>query len=65
MRGPFILILLPISMIGRYNWPILLSLLNHSAGYILSITAKTNGTRYVAVFLMAIGLQVDYMRLIH
>ncbi|VDB90095.1 unnamed protein product [Peniophora sp. CBMAI 1063] len=40
MRGPFMLILLPISMIG----------------YIVSITAKNNNTRYAAVFLMASGL---------
>jgi len=39
-RGPFILICLPLAMIG----------------YIIAITAKTNGTRYIAVFFMAAGV---------
>ncbi|CAA7259745.1 unnamed protein product [Cyclocybe aegerita] len=39
-RGPFILICLPFAIIG----------------YILAITAETNGTRYVAVFFMAAGV---------
>lgn len=39
-RGPFILMCLPLSFIG----------------YILAITAKTNGTRYIAVFFMAAGV---------
>ncbi|KZT12578.1 MFS general substrate transporter [Laetiporus sulphureus 93-53] len=40
MRGPFILMFLPISM----------------AGYILAIAAKNDTQRYVAVFLMAAGI---------
>jgi sugar phosphate permease len=39
-RGPFILICLPLAIIG----------------YILAITATTNRTRYVAVFFMAAGV---------
>lgn len=39
-RGPFILIFLPISMIG----------------YIIAIVAKNNTTRYAAVFLIAAGI---------
>ncbi|KAF8076366.1 MFS transporter [Lyophyllum atratum] len=39
-RGPFILICLPLTIIG----------------YIIAITAKTNGTRYIAVFFMAAGV---------
>ncbi|KZV72119.1 MFS general substrate transporter [Peniophora sp. CONT] len=53
LRGPFILMLLPISMIGHFATPKSLTLYT---GYIVSITAKTNGTRYIAVFLMATGL---------
>ncbi|KAG6919445.1 hypothetical protein DXG01_006328 [Tephrocybe rancida] len=41
-RGPFILICLPLAAIG----------------YILAITAKTNGTRYIAVFFMAAGVSI-------
>jgi MFS family permease len=39
-RGPFILICLPFAIIG----------------YIMAITAKTNGVRYIAVFFMAAGV---------
>ncbi|KAF4619635.1 hypothetical protein D9613_005095 [Agrocybe pediades] len=39
-RGPFILICLPLAIIG----------------YVLAITAETNTTRYVAVFFMAAGV---------
>ncbi|RDB22580.1 hypothetical protein Hypma_010216 [Hypsizygus marmoreus] len=39
-RGPFILICLPLTIIG----------------YIIAITAKTNSTRYLAVFFMAAGV---------
>ncbi|GLB33791.1 putative transporter [Lyophyllum shimeji] len=39
-RGPFILICLPLTIIG----------------YVIAITAKTNATRYIAVFFMAAGV---------
>jgi hypothetical protein len=39
-RGPFILICLPLAIVG----------------YILAIVAKTNGVRYIAVFFMAAGI---------
>ncbi|PPQ77772.1 hypothetical protein CVT25_011207 [Psilocybe cyanescens] len=39
-RGPFILICLPLAFIG----------------YVIAITAQTNGTRYIAVFFMAAGV---------
>lgn len=71
-RGPFILICLPLAIIGR----LLLSPLaasrfvspictRHSrgrtnvfycTGYILAITAETNSVRYIAVFFMAAGV---------
>jgi len=40
LRGPFILLFLPFAI----------------AGYILSVTAKTNTARYAAVFLMSAGI---------
>ncbi|KAF9462632.1 MFS general substrate transporter [Collybia nuda] len=43
-RGPFILICLPLTIIGNF------------VRYIIAITAQTNGTRYIAVFFMAAGV---------
>ncbi|KNZ78049.1 hypothetical protein J132_02341 [Termitomyces sp. J132] len=53
LRGPFILICLPFTIIGNDKSRDLTCLLS---GYILAITAQTNAIRYVAVFFMASGI---------
>lgn len=54
-RGPFILIFLPLAIIGEFSGFTFFKS-KWITGYIVAITASTNGGRYVAVFLMAAGV---------
>lgn len=64
-RGPFILICLPFSIIGKIlPTPCFCRFYSHGfpfPGYIIAITASNDSTRYVAVFFMAAGVWVVYM----
>ncbi|KAA1466484.1 MFS transporter [Dentipellis sp. KUC8613] len=53
IRGPLILLCLPMNIAGKSLLPLNRRLLT---GYILAISAKTNEGRYAAVFLIAAGL---------
>ncbi|KZT24522.1 MFS transporter [Neolentinus lepideus HHB14362 ss-1] len=55
-RGPFILICLPVAMIGKCFQLTGWWCIDIFTGYIIAIAAKTNEARYVAVFLIAAGI---------
>lgn len=54
-RGPFILICLPLAIIGASDVHLLVLGLIF-AGYIMAVTAKSNEVRYIAVFFIAAGV---------